>query len=406
MTNKHAPKRGIKPGIAAAILLAALAAGLALALILLFPRKPVIAFYRLPEPVVSAIMQEASLPENSGKQGFSFITLDGELPLPEQKKALARADLLFTEDGRAAAELAPRAIPAGDDLLRLMPTAMRFSGRTGETAWGLPLLLDHFELAWNMSMLSASGYTKPETISKLRTEAAGIRKPGVWPIVCAGADDGNLLMLTGALTEALSGADACLAVADSASRGTSFRDLLATTKLGETLDTLISWRKEGLLHPEWFRMTESDVAAFMDDGFACFVLMPLSAHRRVPQKVIERFDSTMFPSDRPANSRSFVAPAVVALRMDRKGADSRAAAFYRKLVEPGTQMSLANRTGLAPVSSTAETRDRQAYDVRLWVASSARPLPDLGTAAFAAPADRAALALNIRNYIESGGQTW
>ena len=72
------------------------------------------------------------------------------------------------------------------------------------------------------------------------------------------------------------------------------------------------------------------------------------------------------------------------------------------LAHTDVQTLLSQHTKLAPASSRAEAHDVQADDVRFWAASCTDgPIPELGQAAFASQTQMAALAEEIRAYMES-----
>ena len=294
-----------------------------------FPRKPVIAFYDIPEPVRSALVAQAADPAHPGKYAFRFRDLDPSQPLAAQLRTRPRPALVFCLDGQAARDIATQTIAPPDSVRRLMPSAMRSAGlyldeKSVERAYGLPLLLDHFELAYSREQLSRAGKPKPETLQEIEATAKAVKKPAVWPLVCAGAQDADLLMLVGSLTEALGGEEAWNRVVNSMREGTPFAELVSKTPLGETLRMLVDWRERGLLHPEWFRMKDADIVAFMENDNAAMVLMPLSAHRTIPLKTIEKYESTFFPSTDKTGIRSFTVPAYIGIELYSKRPDKKA----------------------------------------------------------------------------------
>jgi len=146
--NALRSRKWLLPGLAGAILLV-------LASLFLFswitrPKNPGIAFYRIPENVAQVITQTAKDSSFAGETEFIFLTLDDSLPLEEQVLKLKnRISLLFAPAGQASAALASRTHAPSERIRRLLPTTIRNAGITGKTAYALPVLLDHFELAYN-----------------------------------------------------------------------------------------------------------------------------------------------------------------------------------------------------------------------------------------------------------------
>ena len=394
-------KKLLIPAIGAAIALLALA----VTVLFIAPalRKPVIAYYRLPANVRAALSALADDPALSGKTKFGIVVLDDSKGLAEQLAKKPRVDVVFAYDGAAAAETAGKALAPSEQIKQLMAPAIQQAGKVRSDSYGMPLLLDHFEVAYNKDLFAKAGYAEPKKLDDLVKAAQKTARKGLWPIVCAGANDKDLLMLVGALAEARHGATARAGiVADLREKG-SFEAALGNKALRGTLDELVSWRKSGLLHPEWFRMQDKDVSAFMENEYTCVVFMPLSTHRTIPLKTIAKFASIPFPPASVGLPREITAPVVVGVLPSYKKPNATAADFLYRLARAEGQTILSAETGLAPVNSTAETQDIQATDIRVWAAASSRPVPDPATDAFADPAKIAATARSVRAYIEANG---
>lgn len=410
LDNRKPGGKSRLPVIAGAALAAI--ALVALAFALLWPRQTVLAFYRLDAAQAAAILRAANA-KNPEKPSFSAVTLDPDQSLEKQRKTLSRASALFLHDGAAAAEFAtagddsrPMALPAlsrsaSPALLALMPSAVRNAGSDGKNHYALPVLLDHFELAWNRKLLSRKGFGKPDSLEGFEAAARAVKAKTVWPISCAGAVDDDLAMFVGSVIEAVSGADTLEAFARGLQTGENAATLAEKQGIAVAFDTLARWRREGLLHPEWLNMDAQTVKSLMESDATAFAFMTLSAHRTVDQKTIEKYESAPMPASGTRTDRAFVAPAIAAVRLDAKRNAQQADSLLATLAGAVTQKALSDATGLAPVNSTAETRDRQASDVRLWVASSRKPMANPLDAAFADPADRARAANDLREWLRS-----
>jgi ABC-type glycerol-3-phosphate transport system substrate-binding protein len=394
-------KQVLAPATGALILILAI---LATALFILPAlRKPVIAYYGLPDNVRGAITALADDPALSGKTKFGIIVLDPAKPLGEQIGKKPRIDVLFAYDGAAAADIASKALTPSEQIRALMAPAIQQTGKVRATTYGMPLLLDHFEVAYNTALFGKAGFGEPKRLDELVAAARKTARKGMWPVVCAGANDADLLMLVGALSESRYGAESRAGIVRDLREKGSFEAALGNKALKGTLDELIAWRKDGLLHPEWFRMQTKDVIAFMENEYAGIVFMPLSTHRTIPLKTIAKFASIPFPPIAVGVPREITAPVIIGILPSYKKPDARAADFLYRLARAEGQTIISAETGLAPVNSTAEAQDIQASDVRLWAAASGRPVPDPVTDAFADPAKVTATARSIRSYIESNG---
>jgi hypothetical protein len=365
--------------------------------ILMATRKPLVVLYGLSNPAIAAIKQEAG-------PSFKFMVIDGNEPISAHKKDISKAYLVFMHDGKAASELSAKTVAPDESILALMPSAMREAGKSGTRRYGIPILFDHFEIDWNVSLIGGRSLAKPKTLTDLVKVSNAIKGKNLWPLVCAGGVDEDLLGFVGALVISESGLDAYEKLVTAASEGMPFAELVKTTALKNSLDTLIEWRKSGIIHPEWFRMKKADVSAFMQMDYACFFAMSLSSHRLLDHKIAEKVLTIDFPTDRKELDRGILAPAIVAIELRRSLPGNRAAhRLVAALAQGAAQANISGGSGLAPANSNATTADKQADDARFWIASSRKPFPDPATAALSDPSARAAFAASIRQYIEFEG---
>ncbi|MBN2812278.1 MAG: extracellular solute-binding protein [Spirochaetales bacterium] len=360
---------------------------------------PVLGFRNVPAETEKAISGYAQKQTESGGKKWKIITIDPSLPMQKQIKLFKKTDILITGSGAAAEQLGAFAKMPSQTDLSLMPTAIRKAGAEDGRQYALPVLLDHYELSWNYSLVRSA---EPRTIAALENAANKLKSQTSWPFMCAGGDDESLLNFIGALTEALGGENAWKSVRQEA-ENVSPAELVRKESLSSVLETLLRWRREGLLHPEWFRMTRPDVEAFMETNAAPFVFMSLSNHRKISQRTVEKYNSVFMPGFAADASRSLAAPAVLLLAPNKKRAREEAILLKDALLDEDAQTKLSGMTGLAPVSSTAAAPDRQANEARLWAAASERPLPSFYTALYPYPADAALLAKNIREFLQSDG---
>jgi hypothetical protein len=144
-----------------------------------------------------------------------------------------------------------------------------------------------------------------------------------------------------------------------------------------------------------------DILAFMENAQCAAVIMPLSFHRTIPVRFLDKYpESICFPSQIRASERGLTAPVLYAIPLAKNKKKQSAAHDLSSLLEtPLTQGKLSSRSGLAPALGRAETPDIQADDVRFWVASTNAPLANLSNAAFAGKTSLAAFASSLREYI-------
>lgn len=361
--------------------------------------KPVIGFLDVPESVREAIEETTASWGASNSLRFRFTNLNAKT-VDELKKQFLETDLLVTSSGLKAASLSNLAKRPNPAILGLMPSAMRNAGVQKERQYAFPIVLDHFELAWNIQLLAKTGQQKPTTLPAMLAHGGKNANRTIWPMIVAGADDRILLGFIGSISESIFGLDRWKAIQRLAAEKTP-DNLVQSPELTEVLDNLAEWRRNKFLHPEWFRMTQQDVIQFMENDNALFVGMFLSNHRQVPVKTIEKFESTFFPASSIQRTRSFTVPVILVMQPNKERTQKSALDFAAYLVQDTVQSKIAGKTGLAPSNSQCEAPDKQASEVRLWAASSANLLPSFSSALYTDPTDTKKLAQLIREYLES-----
>ncbi|HAH61513.1 MAG TPA: hypothetical protein DCL73_05400 [Treponema sp.] len=367
-------------------------------------RKPAAAFYGLSESARKAIASE--LPD------FTLITYDASKPLAAQLKSGKKADILFTYAGTPVTDAALFAqknkVGLAPSVLEGMISSAGLTAPRGAdgTVLAVPLLIDNYEIDINRSMMRDAGYASLDSWAELDKFARNMHGKITAPVVMAGGDDRELINITGALCEALQGKAARNNVAakirESVASGknteTDFEavvsDLCASQEspLYMTDRLLSSWYKDGILYPETFHMKNEDVRAFMENELCAIVFQTLTQHRTVAQQKINNYNSQYYPSSPGAAARNFTSPMIFAVPLRN---DRRAGAVITSLAKD-KQEQISRATGLAPVQANSRVPDRQADDVRYWVAASGEPLPALADDAFGSDADRAAFAQAIR----------
>lgn len=352
-----------------------------------------------------------------GLARFTIVELDPAKPIAAQLSGKAHPDIVVAHAGMAMADAASRFSMPADSTARLLPTAIREAASMGKRRYGLALEVDHFELAARDGVFPAGPEGRatagPGSLAGLEKTALSLAGRKSWPVFVAGAEDDDLLLLVTALVEARGGAAAVTKLAARLASGQSLGEALDTVLSGEggageltlrgILAMLGDWRARGILHPEWYRMRGGDLEAFMAEGMAPIVLMPLSRHRIFPAELMAGYKVAPFPSAAQVGNRSLVAPLLTGAAVSGGIKGKAAATFLARLLGAEAQGRLCASTGLAPAAAAAEALDLEASQTRLWVAASAGALADIGRAAAPTGAARAAIAREIRQYIEAGG---
>jgi ABC-type glycerol-3-phosphate transport system substrate-binding protein len=372
-------------------------------------RPTSIGLYGMPKNVAEAIKACANDPKISGKAKYNIIEIDESLSpsvLINQKNS--RYDILMGYGGAGFEQASGALLPLGDMEALRMPLTLRALGSVEGKRYALPLLLDHFEIAYDRNAFLDFSLGAPETYAEYSFAAEKLVRKGQASVLVAGGEDEELLLFVSALVEAKGGATAYEKLVAALSTTADFKSVLDVPlgkdlSLRSVLDSLTKMRAGKILHPEWFRMKRIDILSFMDRGQAPMVLMTLSSHRTVPIKTIQNYISLPFPSDRPRQERSLVAPALVGSIAKKTKRAIESSRFLDALTDVYGQKLIADSTGLAPSNSQVETLDVQASDLRYWVATAKAATSGLGRDSQTTSQARTGLARAIRNHIEAGG---
>lgn len=280
------------------------------------PDTPGIALYRISAPLSAALAEKAQDPIVTGGTSFSIIVLDDTQPLePQLEKNRSRINLLFAPIGQASAALTDKVYRPAERTRRLLPTTIRNTGNSGNKSFALPILMDHFEAAVSRKHFPSQSFDTPLSVNQMLQMARTVKTAKVWPIICAGSRDEDLLLLAGSLVHSLYGIESYRSLVTHIRAGEPFDAILAETPLQSVLETLLSWRRERLLHPQWLEMTNDDLEAFMRFDSAAFVFMPLSTRRMLDTGIADKYESYQFPVGHAATSYPLTAPVYAGIRI-------------------------------------------------------------------------------------------
>lgn len=373
--------------------------------------KPIkIAFYNVDSKSQEAIKKIIAKEWDNLSSGFEYeITyLDGSKTAEDYLYDDYTINLLFS-DSYTADTVQNLAVKPDEDVYSSMPIAVRGISKTS-----IPLLLDDFEVLYNIKALSTQKTSSTpildEMISFAQTAGSGRR----FTIGCAGKDDKTLGMLIASCIESFysdESLEKLWKAIQNAEKSADISNIFDTVlnaagneNFKATLDKLCEWKNNGLFHTEWYAMTQQEVEYLMETELFSLVLTPLSVHRTVSFRTIEKYTEYFFPAGRIENenaSRSLVFSILTGTVIKNRFDDKNAVCMelLTKLTTLENQASIAETTGLAPVSSTAETPDKQASNARLWAAASEKPLHGLNDA-FKKPEAKTNFFNDLRNYLK------
>ena len=352
-------------------------------------RRPLVAFYRIPEqniPFIKSLLEKDA----------DFKEYDNKVSLYSQLQSGRKPDILLTTSGqplKTAESLAPKNTSVPLALFADITTSIRSAATKapGENYKSLPLLASHFEVDINVRKLRK---TSVKNINTWDDIASFIReskkKNNDLGLIFAGRDGTTTLDLLSALAEALNGKaayDAAVTIIQDTiaeyaqkEKPVNLDDVASrlvegmNAPLYDAAQFLRKWIKDGLITAESFSMDRQTLSAFMQNNMASVAIMSLADHRSIKHDIIEPFTSIFFPSEMSPELRHFVAPVYYAVPFSQ---NSRSTALLKKLISTETQESLSYATGLAPALARCKTPDKQANDARYWIAATNAPLPGL-----------------------------
>ena len=274
----------------------------------------------------------------------------------------------------------------------------------------VPLLIDNCEIDINRNAIAKSKTKQINVLSDVEKLATELKKDYLAPIVFAGADNYEFINFLGAMTESISGINtlksATNKINDFIKSGNTnhseFNKLLSQMvavdgEFYETVEVLRKWYKEKLIPSNVYKMTSRDVKSYMEQKLCGISVLTLSEHRTVKQSTIEEFSSIYYPSIFANVERTFSAPIIMAIPYSK---NKIAMNSMKKLATVEYQERLSIKTGLAPVQKNCAIPDRQADDVRYWVAASEVPFVGLAEAAFTDAKTRKMFADILRMYLQ------
>ncbi len=386
--------------LVAAIITLVLAVVFALAAIIFSGKKNTVAIWGLEKPQSLAVKSEIEKISKEQNLALEVQILDGEKSLSSQLMIPAKILAVITTKGYGTETAESKAgknsaLPA--DLTSEMTSSMRTAAKITRNAKNekderkisvIPLLSDNLEIDIATQAFRNSGMNAISTWSDIENFSKIQKRKIEFPLVFAGADGKFFLDLLGGLAEAFDGQDSYKKAREILKNeaGKRFNAAELADELAQNPDsplitsvrTLKNWQKNELLNPNTFALSKRDVNAFVSSGLASGFFMSLSDHRNFGGK-ISNYSSIYLPSENNAAARCFTSATICAVPLKKSKSVEK---LIRTLVSQEGQENLSRATGLAPVLAHCRTPDKQADDVRYWIAATNTPNAGLGNEIF------------------------
>ncbi|MBR5966727.1 MAG: hypothetical protein IK015_11490 [Treponema sp.] len=373
---------------------AALALALVLFIVLRINLTTVrIAFYGVDQRTENSVKAQIDKMK-LGRVRYYDLDFGAALPKNIQKKY----SILIAKNSFELNSRAESFVPVNENLFEALPISIRKATVYGQKHYALPLLLDHFEIAYYQISEKKLGLERPRTYGALLRYLEALKQGVEIPLVCAGANDTELFGFVSAMAELLYGAeDYKKAVAVLRESSNMNKDNLPEA-IARVLDEIKALQERELLFSKWTKTSEKDISFFMQERKIGAVAMLLSKRRDIEYNLIKYYDSEYFPKYDNSVEHGVIAPQTVAVLLKDK---KQASLVLGQLTSSEIQADLSNGSFLAPVASRAEAYDRQADDIRFWAAScAAGPLNSIEQECENTNERRHLLAQKIRAYLE------
>lgn len=355
-----------------------------------------VAFYGIDERVQNGVKREI---DKSDLRRVRYYVLNKDEGLP--KNFNKKYSILIMKNSLDAKMNADKFIPIDEKIFDALPISIRKAtlSNSGKERYGLPLLLDHFEIAYYQGAQNDLGLKAPQSYGGLLRYLEALQKKVEIPLVCAGATDRDLLGFVSAMSEILYGAEDYKKMLLVLHESSSLNKANLPEALTRVLDEIKAMQQKGILFPRWTKVTPKDIRYFMQERKLGATAMYLSERRDVEYNLIKYYDSFFFPRYDNRAAHGVIAPQIAAFLLSPK---KEASQLLVRLVSADVQAELSNLSLLAPVASRAEAVDRQADDVRFWAASSSEgALGGIEEECETSEERRHLLAQKIRAYLEN-----
>ncbi len=342
-------------------------------------KTPLIGFY-------GAQLSDYTVITDIFKNGYNIIEYDKNAELFSQFIEKP-CDLLITKHFKVDKKWSEKLKPISGNISSTQPYSTRKISEFNNVAYLIPLQYDHIELAYKQDVFSKeirhNGLIF--SFSELEAELKRLTKPNNYPLAIAGGIDSDLMDFISVLAISSSGVDGYNKLSQLLKSDADFDKILNSPlnndfMFKDILDIAVSWKKEGVLHPQWLDLDQDDVNAFLENEISSSVVTRLSTHRTMPLDILRSLNETPFPFLLKEDRGSGLVLPVDSLAINRKSLfGKQIGALLPKLLSDKTQKDLTSFSRLAPTISTSEAVDKQASDVRLWGAASSSILQQLTT---------------------------
>lgn len=303
------------------------------------------------------------------------------------KKISRKYDLFFSWNGNAVEQLEKYSAEISSDCSQKLISSIK-------TQKNLPLLLDHYELAYLTKARERAEVDFPSDFEEYMAYLFAMKNQVFVPFFTEGKDDDTLLGLISVQAEALCGTEGYKKLVSLINKYGNFyqvweQEIGYSSTLGTSItlkyimDGLANYVPNYLSIANWTNATAKDVKTYASEKQIGVLFSSLSNHRKMDVKIMREYEADRMPVLSVKEDHCLIAPAVCVVNLSAASKKEIAEEILQSLVSDENQSYLSDETKLAPVNSRCRAFDVQADDVRYLAAiAPSGPAPDIANACF------------------------
>lgn len=303
------------------------------------------------------------------------------------KKISRKYDLFFSWNGNAVEQLEKYSAEISSDCSQKLISSIK-------TQKNLPLLLDHYELAYLTKARERAEVDFPSDFEEYMAYLFAMKNQVFIPFFTEGKDDDTLLGLISVQAEALCGTEGYKKLVSLINKYGNFyqvweQEIGYSSTLGTSItlkyimDGLAAYVPNDLSIANWTNATVKDVKTYASEKQIGVLFSFLSNHRKMDVKIMREYEADRMPVLSVKEDHCLIAPAVCVVNLSAASKKEIAEEILQSLVSDENQSYLSDETKLAPVNSRCRAFDVQSDDVRYLAAiAPSGPAPDIANACF------------------------
>ena len=303
------------------------------------------------------------------------------------KKISRKYDLFFSWNGNAVEQLEKYSAEISSDCSQKLISSIK-------TQKNLPLLLNHYELAYLTKARERAGVDFPSDFEEYMAYLFAMKNQVFVPFFTEGKDDDTLLGLISVQAEALCGTEGYKKLVSLINKYGNFyqvweQEIGYSSTLGTSItlkyimDGLAAYVPNDLSIANWTNATAKDVKTYASEKQIGVLFSSLSNHRKMDVKIMREYEADRMPVLSVKEDHCLIAPAVCVVNLSAASKKEIVEEILQSLVSDENQSYLSDETKLAPVNSRCRAFDVQADDVRYLAAiAPSGPAPDIANACF------------------------